>query len=119
MSTASTSKWVVRIAAKPLVRPLSGPCEFDTVRQPARLASRGNEHFFGTKIAENPELSSPERLVSKNDCRLIAAHAARFTTSQQHCSERYHLPLVILSEGLQKQNEVEESLTFSPREKHH
>src|SRR4051812_33873302 len=106
--------------------------QFDRVRQPRRFASGGNEYFLGTKIAENPELPSPERLVSENNCRFIAAHAARFTTSQQHCSERYHLPLVILSEVLQKQNEVDAitqptksarpgfpSLIFSPREKHH
>jgi hypothetical protein len=55
----------------------------------------------------------------KKDCRLIATHAAGFAAGQEHCSKRDHLPLVILSEVLRKQNEVEESLTFSRREKHH
>jgi hypothetical protein len=93
--------------------------QFGICRQPGRFGSSGYENFLRAKIAENSELSSPERLVSKNNCRLIATHSSRFATSEQQCSERYHLPLVILSEVLQKQNEVEESLTFSRREKHH
>jgi hypothetical protein len=58
----------------------------------------------------------PQGLPFEFDRRLVSPHPARFTTSKQHCSERSHLPLVILSEVLQKQNEVEESLIFFPRE---